>query len=368
MKKKPIDYPVLFITVLLVAIGLIMVFSASYYFNMIKKGDGLYLFKRQSMWAVLGFVCLTITSNIYYKRLEKLATPLVVLSIGLLGAVLIAGANINNATRWFYIGRVSIQPAEIAKFSLVIFLARYLSFFKDDIKSFTKGVLPNLIVMGIMFVLILLQPNFSTAGCLAIITFIMLFVGGAKIWQLIGLVGSGAIGAVILVMKASYRMKRFTTFLDPWADPTGDGYQVIHSLYALASGGIFGKGFAKSHEKHMFMPYPETDFIFAVIGEEWGLVGATVLIILFCILIWRGIRIAITAQDDFGTLLATGIVSIIAVQAIINIAVVTSSMPATGLPLPFISAGGTSLAVLLSAVGVLLNISKYCKTSKPKKK
>ena len=209
----------------------------------------------------------------------------------------------------------------------------------------------------------MLQPNFSTAGSLVILVLVMLFVAGARIWHLgfLGICGAGAAGA--LVMAARYRLERWMAFLDPWKDPIETGYQMIQSLYSLGAGGLFGMGLGESRQKYLYIPYPETDFIFAIIGEELGFIGAAVLIFLFVILIWRGLKVAITAPDLFGCLLASGIIGMIAIQTIINVAVVTASMPPTGLPLPFVSFGGSSLAISMASIGVLLNISRYAKTS-----
>jgi len=342
-----------------------MVFSASFYYalNSPDIQDGYYYFKRQLLWAVIGFGAMLFMANFSYWKLEKYAKLILIVSIALLIAVLVIGREVNGAQRWLIIGGVSIQPSEIAKFGLIVFLASSLSKRKQKIKSFIQGVVPYLLILGVMFGLIMLQPNMSTAGSLVILTLTVLYVAGARIWHILGLIGAGAGAAVVLVQMADYRMQRYMAFLDPWADPLDTGYQVIQSLYSLGSGGLFGMGLGQSRQKYLFLPYAETDFIFAVIGEEFGFIGSTLLIILYLILLWRGIRIAITAPDLFGCLLATGIIGIIGIQTIINIAVVTSSMPPTGLPLPFISAGGSSLAFFMASIGVLLNISKYSEAS-----
>ncbi|HZJ83040.1 MAG TPA: FtsW/RodA/SpoVE family cell cycle protein, partial [Clostridia bacterium] len=275
---------------------------------------------------------------------------------------LVVGEPINNAKRWLKFAGISIQPSEIAKFSLIVYLASSLSKDKNRVKKLFSGFGYYMAVTGVLFALILLQPNMSTAGSMVIITMVILFVAGAKFWHLGGLLGIAGAGAAYLIQKADYRMKRYLTFLDPWEDPLDDGFQVIQSLYSLGSGGLFGMGLGQGRQKYLFLPYAETDFIFAIIGEEIGFIGASLLMILFLVLIWRGIRIALAAPDLFGCLLASGITAIIGIQTIINIAVVTASMPATGLPLPFISAGGSSLAVFMASIGVLLNISKYSKT------
>jgi len=363
MSKKPIDYPILLTIIILVAFGTIMVFSASFYYAQLRWGDKYYFFKRQCLWAVVGFIVMAFMSNLGYWKLKKISRLLLVVSIVLLIAVLFIGVERNNATRWLNIGGLSIQPSEIAKFALVLFLADSMSRRRDKIKYFFKGIFPYLFITGVLFGLIMLQPNFSTAGSLILIVMTVLFVAGARLWHLGLLIGCGAAGAVALVMAAQYRLERWMAFLDPWKDPLETGYQIIQSLYSLGAGGLFGMGLGESRQKYLYIPYPETDFIFAIIGEELGFIGCTLLIILFAVLIWRGLKIAIAAPDLFGCLLAAGIVSMIAIQAVINIAVVTASMPPTGLPLPFISFGGSSLAIFMASIGVLLNISRYIKTS-----
>lgn len=363
MNKKPIDFTILFTTIVLVAIGVVMVFSASFYYSDQRWGDSLYFFKRQSLWAVIGFVAMFIASKIDYSKLQKFSRIFAIISILLLIAVLFVGEDRNGAIRWLNLGGITLQPSELAKFALIFFIADTIARGKGKVKYFFKGMLPILMVAGLVFGLILLQPNLSTAGSILILTFVMLFVGGANLYYVGGLIGIGAAGAVILVRAEEYRLKRFLAFRNPWADPLDTGWQLIQSLYSLGSGGLFGLGLAKSRQKLLYLPYPETDFIFAIIGEELGFLGATVIILLFLTLIWRGIRVAITAPDLFGSLLASGIISMIAIQTVINIAVVTASMPPTGLPLPFISYGGSSLAIFMASIGVLLNISKHSKAS-----
>ncbi|HHY82702.1 MAG TPA: stage V sporulation protein E [Clostridiales bacterium] len=363
MNKKPVDFTILLTTVILVAFGVVMVFSASFYYSSERWGDGLYFFKRQCLWAVVGFAGMYIASRIDYSKLQRYSRLFLIISVIMLILVLIIGEERNNAKRWLGIGSMTIQPAEIAKFAMILFISDTIAKGKGRIKYFFKGMLPILLVAGLIFGLIILQPNMSTAGSILILTMLMLFVGGANLWHLGGLIAVGAGGAVVLTMIEDYRVSRFTAFMDPWADPLGGGWQLIQSLYSLGSGGLFGLGLAKSRQKYLYLPYPETDFIFAIIGEELGFLGATILILLFLTLIWRGIRVALTAPDLFGSLLATGIISMIAIQVIINIAVVTASMPPTGLPLPFISYGGSSLAIFLTSIGVLLNISRHCKAA-----
>lgn len=363
VKKRPIDFPALLTTVILVAIGIVMVFSASYYSAAEAWGDGLFFFKRQCLWATLGFTGMFVASRIDYSKLQRYSRIFILISIAMLILVLIIGEPRNNAKRWLGIGNLSIQPAEVAKFAMMFFISDTIARDKDRIKKFFSGLVPMLMVAGFVFLLILMQPNLSTAGSILILSLVMLFVGGAKLWHFGGLIGAGAVAAVALTISAPYRFKRFTAFINPWADPLADGWQLIQSLYSIGSGGLFGLGLAQSRQKYFYLPYPETDFIFAIVGEELGFIGVILLVSLFMILIWRGIRIALTAPDLFGCLLATGIISMVAIQVVINIAVVTVSMPTTGVPLPFISYGGSSIAMFLTSIGVLLNISKHCKAT-----
>lgn len=359
MNKKAVDHSLLIMTIILVAFGTVMVFSASFYYTEQRWGDSYFFFKRQLMWAAVGFVAMLASSVYNYSNLRKLSIPLILISIGLLIAVLIVGVERNFARRWLDIAGVSLQPSEVARFAMIVFLADSIARRKDSIKYFFRGVLPYLMLLGVFFALILMQPNFSMAGSLTILVMVILFIGGMRFRHLILLAASGAAGGWALLKAADYRVDRLTAFLDPWSDPLDTGYQLIQSLYALGSGGVFGMGFGQSRQKHLFIPHPETDFIFAIIGEEWGFIGATILILMFLFLIWRGVMIALAAPDLFGCLLAAGVTSLIAIQVIINIAVVTGSMPPTGLPLPFISFGGSSLLLFMGSIGVLLNISRH---------
>ena len=363
MPRKTCDYPVLFTTILLVSIGIVMIFSASYYYAFHRFGDYYYFFKRQLGWAAVGLLAMIFTMNFDYWRLEKFGKPLLLVSIIMLAALFIPGVGIetNEAVRWLGIGSFRIQPSEVAKLALILYMASSMARKKEAMTTFTKGVLPYVIVLIILFGLIIKQPNLSTAGIIVMLGFILMFVGGTKLWHLIILIVLGGAGAAYFVTSAEYRMERLMSFTDPWSAPLDTGYQVIQSLYSLGSGGLFGTGLANSMQKYLYIPEPQTDFIFAIIGEELGFIGAVTVIILFMVLIWRGIKIAITAPDSFSCFVATGITSMIALQVILNIAVVTSSVPPTGVPLPFITYGGSSLVITMASVGILLNISRYAK-------
>ena len=294
--KKPIDYPILLTIIILVAFGTIMVFSASFYYAQLRWGDKYYFFRRQCVWAVVGFIAMAFTANFSYWKLQKFSRLLMIITIVLLIAVLVVGVERNNAKRWLSIGGLSVQPAEIAKFSLILYLAHSMSLRRDKIKYFFKGVVPYLLITGILFGLIMLQPNFSTAGSLVLLSIVKLFVAGARLWHLGFLAVCGASAAAALVMAAKYRLERWMAFLDPWKDPIETGYQMIQSLYSLGAGGLFGMGLGESRQKYLYIPYPETDFIYAIIGEELGFIGSAILILLFVILIYVLLFFLITVR------------------------------------------------------------------------
>jgi cell division protein FtsW len=346
----------------LVFIGIVMVFSASFVQSAFKHKDAYYFLKRNVIYAVLGFIAMMITSNIEYTFWKEKSTIIGIISAILLVLVLTPlGIEANGAKRWLGVGGATIQPAEIAKFATIIITAKLIEKRYDYIKSFFKGVLPLLIVPGIFFGLIILQPNMSTAGTVILVTFVMIFVAGMNMKFVVGMIGAGAAAFVALVFAAPYRLKRVVSFLDPFQDPLGSGYQVIQGLYALGSGGLFGLGLGKSKQKYFYIPEPQNDFIFAIIGEELGLIGCIVVMMLYMILVYRCVRIALKCSDVFACMTVIGIGAQIGLQAVLNIAVATSSMPATGVALPFISYGGTSLCIFMAAIGIVLNISKHVK-------
>lgn len=360
------DFILFTVIMILLSIGIIMVYSASAWTSGIQKGDDMYYLKRQLTWAFFGIIAMIATMGIDYHKIKRVTGVIMLITIPLLFAVF-AFPPVKGAQRWIQLGFASIQPSEIAKYAVVLFMAKSMDQKGDRIQSLFKGVIPYLLVSGVIAAIILAEPNMSIASVIMMVTIILLFVAGAKSFHIFGLVLPTAIlGAGMLIFSADYRRARFLNFLDPWKDAAGEGYQLIQSLLALGSGGIWGLGLGQSRQKCYYMPEPHNDFIFAIIGEELGLIGAIFIITLFIVLVWRGIRTAVNAKDTYGTLLATGITSIIAVQAIVNIAVVTGSMPVTGVPLPFISYGGSSLVINLTAMGVLLNISRQTNSNKGK--
>ena len=360
--KPEFDSVIFYTTMTLVFIGIIMVFSASFVQSAFKHGDSYYFLKRNVIYATLGFISMIIMSNLDYRFWKKNAKVIGIVSVILLLLVLTPlGIKANGARRWLGVGAFTIQPAEIAKFATIIITAKFIEKRYDDMKSLTKGVLPLLLVPGLFFALIMCQPNMSTAGTIILVTFVMIFVAGLNMKFVIAMFGSGVGLFLLLALTSEYRLKRILSFLDPFQDPLGNGYQVIQGLYALGSGGLFGMGLGKSQQKWFYIPEPQNDFIFAIIGEELGLIGCAIVIMLFVILVYRCVRIALNCKDIFTCMVVIGIGAQIGIQAALNIAVATSSMPVTGVALPFISYGGTSLIIFMSAVGIVLNISKHVK-------
>ena len=355
---NPLDYGLLYTIVILLAIGVVMVYSASSYFAMVNYNDSTAFLKKQALFAAIGFTAMIFISRCDYHKLKKLTGILFVITPILLVVVYLFPAT-KGAQRWIKLGPFSFQPSELAKYAVVIILANIITNKGEKIKEFWKGIVPCFIVGGGFAALILAQKNLSIAAVTGFVTFIMVFVAGARKRFMFGVITPLILFAgSFFTLFEDYRRRRLLNFINPWKDPAGDGYQLIQSFYALGAGGVTGLGIGQSRQKTLYMPEPHNDFIFAIIGEELGLIGCTVVILLFVIFVYRGIKIAMNAKDEYGTLLAVGITSIIGLQAIINIAVVTGSMPVTGVPLPFISYGGTALVFNLMAMGILLNISR----------
>ena len=361
-RMKSGDFVLTIIVLSLVVFGVIMVFSSSYYNAINDSGDPYYFLKRDIVWAGLGLGLMIFCALLDYRVYAKFAPTILVVSLTLLALLFTPlGVTRNFATRWIGIGEFTIMPGEVAKIAAIIFVAWYLSKDPRRIHSFTKGIIPMIGLVGVFFGLIILQPNLSTAITISGIIIGMMFVAGLNLLFVAGILGLGAVGitAMILTDEGGYRLKRLTSFLDPFQDPLGDGYQVIQSLLALGSGGIFGVGLGKSIQKTLYLPEPQNDFIFAIIGEELGFIGCLILIACYLVLIWRGVHISLNAPDMFGTLLASGITIMLALQVILNIAVVTSSIPPTGITLPFVSYGGNALMLFMGSMGILLNISRH---------
>ena len=344
----------------LVLVGIVMVFSSSAVYAMEKYNDSYYFLKRQVVWCLLGTGALFVTKNIDYHKLNQYTYPIMLATFLLLLAVMFpeVSKEAGGARRWLTLGGISFQPSELAKFTLVLFIAKSLVKRADKLKNFAYGYLPNLVVLGFFFVPILFQPDFGTAMVICIVTFTMLFVAGLRkkflFLSLLALVPFVASA----VLSTEYRTRRVVAFLDPWQDPSNAGFQAIQSFYAFGRGGYLGTGLGASHQKLFYLPEAHTDFIFSVIGEELGFLGTSAIIVLFSILIWRGFTVACQAKDPFGAHLATGLTLLIGLQAFINLGVTVGLLPIKGLTLPFISMGGSSMLISMLSVGVLMNISE----------
>lgn len=360
---KPLrcDMTILFIVAILVLFGVVMIFSSSYYYTMTsaKYGyDMFYFLKKQSLWAVLGIMAMLAAMCVPYDIWRVFALPAYLLSNFFLLLLPFVGIEAGGQKRWLGVGPLQFQPSEFTKVAVILFLSIYVMNHRKEMetfKGFVKACIWLLIPVGLIA-----TTNLSSAILIGLMGATILFVASPRIWYFVAGGGIVAVLGAIAVIAFPYRIGRIKTWLDPWADPTGGGFQTIQSLYAVASGGLFGLGLGNSRQK-TFIPEAYNDIIFAIICEELGLVGAGLVILLFAVLIWRGVRIAVKAKDSFGMYVATGITAVIGFQSIINIGVVTNTIPNTGQPLPFVSYGGTSLLFLMGMIGILLNISKYPK-------
>ncbi len=358
--RGKMDFSILLVISALCAFGLVMVFSASYYYAQHYSGannDSFYYLKRQLIYLLIGYPLMLLISLIDYRLVERLRSVFLAISLLLLVAVLIWGQDLNGGKRWLNIG-ISIQPSELAKFGLMIFMCSYMSRHRNEMNTFRFGMLPMLIAIGAIAGLVMLQPNMSMAVIIGFIGVVLLYLGGCDIKQLLGLGVLAIIAVVVLAFAQPYRRARMTSFSNPELDPLGSGYQLLQSYYAIGSGGFFGKGLNNSYQKLLYMTYGESDFIFAILCEEFGFVGGLIVILMYAWIVFRGIVIAMRCRNRFGSLLAAGISIVFGFQVFVNIGVVTGLLPTTGQALPFISAGGTSLLVFLSAMGLLLSISR----------
>ncbi len=355
------DMRVLVLLILLLMCGLVSLFSASYY-TFQDSGDAYAKVRQQLAGIALGTAALTACSRIPYRFYRR---PWVILSLlagsaALLALVLIPGIGVlaNGSRRWLNLAGMSFQPSEFAKFAMIVYMANALCNKGERVRRFFTGLLPVLLVPGVMFLMILEQPNLSTAGSILIVAFVMVAVAGARVHHL-GVLGLGGMAlGLYYAWSEPYRRERLLSFRDPFAQMSDEGYQLSQSLIAFGSGGLFGMGLGQGRQKTAYLPYPESDFIFASIAEDFGLVGCLCVVALFLAFVYAGLRVALRCPDRFGSLLAAGITAMIGVQAFLNMGVVVGILPTTGLPLPFFSAGGTSVAIFMAAVGVLLNISR----------
>ncbi len=361
--KKHFDFYLFTAIIILILFGAIMIYSASSIWANYKFEDSFYYVKRQMIFIVLGIFLMITTSkidyNIYYENSNKILGICIILLI----LVLIPGiGSVRNGSRsWFGIGSLGIQPSEAAKLGMIIFTSKYLTNSSKFLKNYKYGVFPILGVLFLLFGLIMLQPDLGTGMILVISIISLLFIAGVNMKFFIGGGIIGLIGVIILIAIAPYRMDRITSFINPWNDPLGTGFQIIQSLYAIGPGGLLGRGYLKSIQKQFYLPEPQTDFIFSIIAEEFGIVGTIFVVFMFSFIIYRGVRIALRTKDSFAKYLAFGMSFQLAFQALMNLMVVIGMIPVTGVTLPFLSYGGSSLLITLASMGIILNISRYQK-------
>ena len=351
----------LFFTVIILSLfGLIMIYSSSNIWAEYKFNDSFHYLKYQTVFFILGLIIMIFVSKINYPIYYKYSNKILLVSLILLILVLIPGiGSIRNGSRsWFGIGQLGIQPSEAAKISLIIFTSKYLSLNEKYINNFLKGVIPILLIVGIFFFLIMLQPDLGTGLILVLSIISILFIAGVSMKFFITGGFLGILCVIVLIIIAPYRMDRITSFINPWKDSLGTGFQMIQSLYAIGPGGLLGLGLGNSIQKHFYLPEPQTDFIFSIISEEFGVMGAIIVVGLFSILLYRGIKISLNTKDSFSKYLSFGILFQIIFQAIMNLSVVVGLIPVTGVTLPFLSYGGSSLLVSMGSIGIILNISK----------
>lgn len=367
MKKRYLEnYLLVFFVIFLTVIGLVFIYSASNYSSLVNYNDKFYFVKKQLLGLAVGIVALIVLSKINYQIYIKYKWYILAISILLLVLVFVPFLSVSarGANRWIGIGGFSIQASEIAKFGFVVFAASYMSQNYNKMNTL-KGMLPVLLSGGLICILVLLEPNLSVTLCIGMVMLLMLLIGGCNLkWFVIILIPALLLVPFLIIIEP-YRFQRLVAFIDPWANPLEEGYQLIQSLYSLGTGGLFGIGLFNSRQKYLFLPFSESDFIFSIIGEELGLFGAFFIIIIFIIIITLAFRISMRAKDRFGCYLSFGIVAVISCQLLINLCVVTGLIPPTGIPLPFISAGGSSLMVFLGAIGILLNVSNVSLDTKP---
>lgn len=352
------NWLLIFCVLLLALFGILMIYSASFYGAKVNFNDEFYFVKKQVVGLFIGLIALVFASLFNYHKYDKYKWYIIGISVLLLVMVFVPfiGVSGNGARRWIGFGGFTIQSSEVAKFGFVLFAACYMAKKYKKLKTFL-GIIPVLLFGGLICLLILLEPNLSITLCVGMVMIFMLIIGGIRLKHFLIILIPALLLLPILIIMEPYRLDRLVAFLDPWSSPRDEGFQLIQSLYALGSGGMFGVGLFNSRQKYLFLPFSESDFIFSIIGEEFGFLGAVLVCLVFLIIIIQGIKIAINARDRLGAYLAFGITSVICMQMLINVAVVTGSIPPTGIPLPFISAGGSSLIVFLAAIGMLLNIS-----------
>ena len=357
---KKIDYKLLIVSIIMVIFGLVMIYSASSIWAEYKFHDAFHYLKSQGLFFLLGLGLMYVVIKIDYRLYKKYANKILLLAFILLILVLIPGIGKvrNGARSWFGIGPLGIQPSEAAKLALIIFTAKYLEKNDKEIKSIWHGVFPILAVIMTVFALIMLEPDFGTGMVIVATLITIIFISGVKLGFFVKCGLLGIVGIVILIIIAPYRLARIISFLNPWSDPLGSGFQIIQSLYAIGPGGLLGQGFLKSRQKHFYLPEPQTDFIFSIISEEFGFLGVLLVTFLFFYIFYRSIKIALKCEDLFGKYLVFGLSFGILIQAVLNLSVVVGLIPVTGVTLPFFSYGGSSLLITLTSIAIILNVSK----------
>ena len=345
--------------ILLIGLGLVIVYSASTHLAEHRLGDSYFYLKRQALFCIVGIGLMILAKNVSCTLYSKLVYPLLIISICFLILLLVPGLGhkVGGASRWFNRGGFSFQPSEFVKFTLAVYMAYSMSRKGSAMELFSNGLLPHLLMAGLFMLLIVLQPDLGTAVIIGCWVMIVLYVGGIKFWQLFSVMALAGVVVSWLIMQADYRIKRWLAFLNPWEDPQGIGFQIIHSFLAFGSGGLFGTGLGSSKQKLFYLPEPHTDFALSIVGEELGFLGVAFVVLLFGLLIMRGIKIALDARDLYSSYLALGLICMIGLQAAVNMGVVLGLLPTKGLTLPFISYGGSALVFNLLSVGIILNIS-----------
>ena len=358
---KKIDWLLLIGIIIISSFGLLMIYSSSYVWAEYKFNDPYKFVKTQGLFLIVGYILMYFLTKIPYTKYLSHANIIFSICFILLILVLIPGiGTVRNGSRsWFGIGGFGIQPSEFTKLGMIIFTSKYLAYNEKSLKDIKKGVLPILIVLMLIFGLIMLQPDFGTGIIIVVSIIVLLFISGVKMGFFIKLGFIGLLGIIGLILIAPYRMKRIVSFLNPWSDPLGSGFQIIQSLYAIGPGGLLGLGLGNSIQKHFYLPEPQTDFIFAIISEEFGFLGILIVASIFILIIYRGFHIAINCENKFGKYLSFGITFQLAFQALLNLMVVVGLIPVTGVTLPFLSYGGSSLLITMLSMSILLNISKY---------
>ena len=367
LQDGKMDLTFLFLLLIIVTIGLIMLFSASYVFADTYYGNSYYFITKQAGFAVFGIVLMLIVSKIDYHFIRKFAIPFYIVMVIFLGVMLILPPMVpgTSVKRWFSVGPINFQPSELAKFAVILLLSHLISANQKMMKTFRFGFLFLGLTVGLVCALVVLEPHLSATVLIFLIGAVMMIVGGLQLRYIIGGLAVAVTGVIVVMSGViKYAQDRITYWLDPWSAPVGEGYQTIQSLLAVGSGGWTGKGLGQSTQKHLWVPEPHNDFIFSIVCEELGVIGAMIIIILFCLLMWRGFSIAIKAPDKFGSLLALGLTFQVGLQMILNVLVVTNTIPNTGISLPFFSYGGTSLVILLVEMGIILSISRGCSNKK----